>query len=161
MRIRSRTLKLTTWLSAATLVLLLVCGVASFWGLVLRIETSMWFSSISRGEVSIVRGATFSQPSTRSEPSSIQLFDADHMGYPWGTYQVPRWQLINGRWSEFSAVVPLWLPALVSLGIGVPAFVALRRRARAIKNGACRHCGYALIGIAPAAPCPECGRVRT
>ncbi|MDX2118358.1 MAG: hypothetical protein SFY96_09275 [Planctomycetota bacterium] len=57
-------------------------------------------------------------------------------------------------------IVPLWIPAACSLAIGVPAFVTLRRRARAIKNGACPHCGYSLIGITPAAPCPECGRAR-
>jgi hypothetical protein len=55
--------------------------------------------------------------------------------------------------------VPLWMPAA---GFAAPAaWLWSRNLARRYKDGCCRKCGYALSGLAPATPCPECGTKRT
>ncbi|CAG1008990.1 hypothetical protein PHYC_03638 [Phycisphaerales bacterium] len=63
----------------------------------------------------------------------------------------PTTPLPRGR----SALVSLWFLFLIG---AVPA--ALLARAawkRAATPGACRSCGYALTGLPPGTPCPECG----
>ena len=151
MRIGTRTLKVTAWLSAAAFALLFVCWVASFWGDVMRIERQSWVCSICRGEFVAFFGLLNGQ-------TDFHLFMPGLVGEAAGVRQIPRWHFLNGRWQEGRYVVPLWLPAACSLAIGVPAFVTLRCRARALKNGACLKCGYMLTGLPPAAPRPECGR---
>ncbi|MDX2117388.1 MAG: hypothetical protein SFY96_04315 [Planctomycetota bacterium] len=54
-------------------------------------------------------------------------------------------------------LLPLTLTGTAVVIVSIVVQNALRRIAR---TGACPHCGYALIGIAPAAPCPECGRAK-
>lgn len=53
--------------------------------------------------------------------------------------------------------VPLWCPLVIAAGVSAAAWrsdLAARRRARA---GCCAACGYNRTGLAPQAPCPECG----
>ncbi len=53
--------------------------------------------------------------------------------------------------------IPLWMPLVVA---AVPAAFVIRgevKRRRAIRNGACRKCGYPREGLEPGAACPECG----
>lgn len=151
MRFSTRTLKVTAWLSAATFTLLLVFGVASFWGAVLRIQHQSSGCNISRGELAIYSGVWHGT-------TSFDVFMPGAVSESAGPFQTPRWWTSDGHWLEGFYVVPLWLPAACSLAVGVPAFVTLRRRARALKNGACPKCGYMLTGVPLAAPCPECGR---
>ena len=49
---------------------------------------------------------------------------------------------------------PLWLPTALSLLLMT---YLIRRRMRRIRHGHCP-CGYRLVGLPAAAPCPECGR---
>ena len=69
---------------------------------------------------------------------SVQRFNV--MGYP--LVAIPTWP---------AAVVLLSTAALVMKN---PVRAALRRR-----RGACLACGYDRRGLAPQAPCPECGTV--
>lgn len=63
-------------------------------------------------------------------------------------------------------VRPIWtglilntmLYALIIWGLWQLSFVSRRRRRRA--RGQCTRCSYNLIGLAPTAPCPECGHSR-
>ena len=52
--------------------------------------------------------------------------------------------------------LPLWLPALLTLAITIPAWRldALARR----RSGLCRKCSYSLAGLPAGSPCPECGK---
>ena len=64
------------------------------------------------------------------------------------------------RGNELVIHVLLWPPAVLALAAGAAAwrlgFVARRRWKNAHK--ACPICGYARVGLAESAPCPECGR---
>ncbi|MDP1662525.1 MAG: hypothetical protein Q8L55_11490 [Phycisphaerales bacterium] len=66
----------------------------------------------------------------------------------WGTYG-------NGYFGYRGQLWPipllLWTPAALLLRSGILA----RRRAL---SGKCKSCGYDLAGLAPDAPCPECGK---
>ncbi len=68
-----------------------------------------------------------------------------------------------GSWKTDSlgwrAVVPLWLPAVATLSVGLAACIPemlARRRARLNR---CPTCGYDRAGIGKDAVCPECGAV--
>lgn len=57
-------------------------------------------------------------------------------------------------------VVPLWLPWLFALGFSVWFCRNHRREEQRRLNGCCPGCGYSRAGLAPDAPCPECGSLR-
>jgi hypothetical protein len=69
---------------------------------------------------------------------------------PWTTIRLTSRQRRDG----LRLVVPLWMPAAAS-GL-VSAFLWRRYRGTA-RPGHCA-CGYALEGLTPGSPCPECGR---
>lgn len=51
--------------------------------------------------------------------------------------------------------IPLWAPFLAAL---VTTLLAWRRLRRRLNPGLCPACSYPRSGLAPNAPCPECGR---
>ncbi len=62
----------------------------------------------------------------------------------------------------WTACIPIWIP----LAICTPASIVLRRRCALLGRGngcssACLACGYSRLGLAPGAPCPECGTFPT
>lgn len=62
----------------------------------------------------------------------------------------------------WTACIPIWIP----LAICTPATIALWRRRQLSNRGfsssaACHYCGYSRNGLAPGAPCPECGAAPT
>ena len=77
----------------------------------------------------------------------------------WGSNRV--WLDWSFTWwhdgSGYIVAVPLWFPAGLSL-LGTGALWRLDARARRrARVGACAKCGYDRAGLAPNAPCPECG----
>lgn len=69
-----------------------------------------------------------------------------------------RW---NFKWVAIIRImwIPLWAPFSLLVVLAAlawrPDIVAARRRGR----GHCRTCNYDRSGLAPSAPCPECGQV--
>jgi hypothetical protein len=57
---------------------------------------------------------------------------------------------------DIQLIVPLWIPSLCFLLVGI---VAVRRLER-IDSPLCPTCGYDLSATAASLPCPECGKVR-
>src|SRR5690606_16655148 len=76
---------------------------------------------------------------------------------PWGLGGVfwwPSWSASGPPVPMTRVIVPLWLPAVAA---GGAAWLA-HRRVRALELvGCCRRCRYSRAGLAPGAPCPECG----
>lgn len=95
--------------------------------------------------------------------------DADD-GYGWWAPDDPRWSMRidfdarvapnrRGFRPAFFAL-PLWFPlALVAIPTSLLWRPHLRNR-RLARIHLCPHCRYDLAATAPAAPCPECGKVR-
>lgn len=75
----------------------------------------------------------------------------------WVRNPTAEWQLLPAYYSGtfFRMYIPLWFPtALLLMPAG--ALWAIDVRARRAP-GLCRGCGYALTGLNPGSPCPECG----
>ena len=70
----------------------------------------------------------------------------------------PRYDRLPGG---TSVVVPLWMPSIVAIGASVWFYRDHRREEQRRLNGCCPGCGYARLGLAPDAPCPECGSLPT
>ena len=153
MRIGTRIIKVTAWLSAATLVALIVSCMITLKSQLALNRTEHSLLAIRSGAISLKWS---SSGRVELSPGALYLDLGPPLGYP----PLKWWFESDLSLSFVYVLVPLWFPAALCLAIGVPAFVTLRRRARAIKNGACPKCGYMLTGLAPAAPCPECGRAR-
>ena len=77
---------------------------------------------------------------------------------PWR--DIPVWEF-RPDFPESWGSVPLWPIPLLLFATGVPILrsgILARRRAM---TGSCAKCGYSLAGLAPDAPCPECGKTKT
>lgn len=57
----------------------------------------------------------------------------------------------------FQVMIPLWFPALLSLFATALAWRADAKHTCRARLGHCTECGYDRAGLAPVAPCPECG----
>ena len=87
---------------------------------------------------------------------SVRRLD-DHF-YAW-SIRIVAFQSINGFGIVSQSVtLLLWPPALVvGLATGLLTWHARRIAARSSRLNLCAECGYSLTGLAPSAPCPECG----
>jgi hypothetical protein len=64
--------------------------------------------------------------------------------------------------SEAGLTAPLWLPTAASASLAMFAAAhpcrRLLHRVGARGTHRCKHCGYSMVDLARAAPCPECGK---
>ncbi|MBL8760230.1 MAG: hypothetical protein JNL50_02925 [Phycisphaerae bacterium] len=80
----------------------------------------------------------------------------------WYAPQPRRWLPATNRYSISGALnwretlVPLWM--FWGGAITTAIVIGPLTRARHRRRGLCLRCGYSLAGLAPHAPCPECGR---
>jgi len=63
--------------------------------------------------------------------------------------------------SMIGVTLPLWIPWVVVLGLCSLMHRDHRREKMRRLNGCCPGCGYSRVGLAPDAPCPECGTLPT
>jgi len=56
-------------------------------------------------------------------------------------------------------LIPFWIPFLIAAAPTFLLWRADRRATRREREGHCPTCGYDRSGLAPDAPCPECGAV--
>ncbi|HEX2838132.1 MAG TPA: hypothetical protein VHN77_08405 [Phycisphaerales bacterium] len=77
-----------------------------------------------------------------------------------GTVPTKSVNLGLGEWQFgrfIGIIVPFWMPALASLVLSGFAWRLDTLATRRAKLGACPKCSYPRTGLAPSAPCPECG----
>ena len=152
MRIGTRTLKVTAWLSAAIFTASLSCYACNLCGIAAGSTYKHHNIFIVFGNFSYSYADESQMRADRGWTSPVWIYTLDQ---PASFVLIEQWPSVEPSWVK----MPLWIPAIISLAVGMPAFVTLRRRARTLKNGACLKCGYVLTGLPLAAPCPECGRV--
>ncbi len=108
-----------------------------------RVRRSSPFAMIVR-EGRGHRGAMLYVDDYASGFDSVWSFDA-YVGNP---------ALLNSP----SIAVPFWS---IAMALAVPTGVAWSlefRKRRAVRTGHCPTCNYALSGLPPDTPCPECGK---
>jgi hypothetical protein len=168
MRPHPKIRKTVKWGGAVSSVLLLVvwvgswwwsCGVegnrsrigvevGDFWGTYYRSAPAAQ-TSASAADLSVQTRVMASQPVTPSQPD-------EHF---WFRRIVPTrlsaayWWI---RWAQtprvLKVIVPVWIPAAMSLGVAVVAW-----RLKEMARGKCPSCDYDRTGLGPGAMCPECG----
>lgn len=65
----------------------------------------------------------------------------------------PEWRTYS--WSDWRVNIPLWMPLALTIAVSARAWVLWARRPR--DPSRCPACRYPRQGLAPHAPCPECG----
>ena len=69
----------------------------------------------------------------------------------------PDWNLSGPAWY---VIVPLWIPAAVTLATTAAAWRVDGIARRRAGGDGCKKCHYDRTGLAPGAVCPECGQVN-
>lgn len=145
---RARIRKTIKWGGLFVTVLMVAVCVASVWW------SGGWCLTSRHRDAFAVRGGALFIVSDENLAAGIdaQCNTVFRYSYP---YQWRfDWGFGAGSWAVF---IPLWAPILVSALITAAAWrsdLLARRRAR---TGHCLKCNYNRVGIAPDAPCPECG----
>ena len=149
--------KTTKWGGAAmTLVLVVVWSASLQW-------TVAWTYS-DRGELRC-RGGLVVLEHVADEYAGARFGTRGLRIKPWRSR--PEWQVrfehYKTNWNPrghlvpdtFFIDLPLWLPALLTLAVTIPAWRldALARR----RSGLCNKCGSSLVGLPAGSTCPECG----
>jgi hypothetical protein len=109
-------------------------------------STRLWFA---RGVIVLARGPVPVGPSF-----SIGYMVRDG----WSTWINPLWKpmrpFLGVHVYANQITIPLIWPAVV---LAIPPAILWVRARRRARPGCCA-CGYSLTGLAPGAPCPECGK---
>ncbi|HEX2838324.1 MAG TPA: hypothetical protein VHN77_09385 [Phycisphaerales bacterium] len=77
--------------------------------------------------------------------------------YPVNSAAIRWWPSSSSNPYGSIIAVPLWIPALASSMLSALAWRLDTLATRRAKLGACPTCSYPRTGLAPSAPCPECG----
>lgn len=74
----------------------------------------------------------------------------------------PCWRVTGGSHRSLLYIaVPLWIPWACCFPFAFWFYRDHRREKRRRMTGCCPACGYSRLGLAPGAPCPECGTLPT
>ncbi|MCC6676062.1 MAG: hypothetical protein IT436_02855 [Phycisphaerales bacterium] len=150
MRPRRRTRKLVKWGGAVLLLLTAAAWIVSMFG-------GLYISTYPRKKVgwslgiSAARGA-IAVSLVRAVPRPTEII--------WDPFQVGFYSIWKVDWrvdvNLKYARVPLWMPGLF---FAAASGIAWRLDIRDHRRGHhCPSCSYDRSGLAPAAPCPECGK---
>ncbi|HEX2837368.1 MAG TPA: hypothetical protein VHN77_04485 [Phycisphaerales bacterium] len=113
-----------------------------------------WTVGLLRGVFIVERFDPPLAPGTRLGGQTVDTCRTQLSWSPEAPYVLPRWRSSGPPLPMTTVMIPLWLLVLPAAA----ATAHFHRRLRASQlAGCCRTCGYDTAGLAPGAPCPECG----
>lgn len=104
-----------------------------------------------------VRGELGGVRFSYQEPRNVTVWDI------WPDYlEDPKWKwrptFVRYPSGDWELEIPYWIPTLLFATTSALLFRGGHRARRWKREGRCSACGYALSGLPPASPCPECGK---
>lgn len=155
MKKRSRLKSIARWTAWVLAVLLPLMWVAGLFGSV-RVRTPRFsgghFMWLAIGKGCLALGHTLDPSKDGASYPIVETQEAEAIRIP--SIRAP--DIVRSRMGV-QVVVPLWLPWLFAMGISILLFRDHFREKRERRLGCCPACGYSRAGLAPDAPCPECG----
>ncbi len=112
--------------------------------------THLTLVAVRDGRIEVMRGRNLGSPPHPARPVELRSGTLPGKAIAWGF----------GEWhfgSNFTFTIPFWTPALAALVASALAWRLDTLATRRAKLGACPTCSYPRTGLAPSAPCPECG----
>lgn len=159
MKKQGRLKSIARWTAWVLALLLPAMWVATFWR-----GARLWNSVITDDSYSacwIVDGSiVFVHASTASNAVALGIFEHERLtpGTDYPDLWASCWHIPG---SFVVLIIPLWMPWLVALGFSVWFYRDHQREKQQRLLGCCPACGYSRLGLAPGAPCPECGTLPT
>jgi hypothetical protein len=154
---RVRAGKVALWAGTAFVVLIVVAWVVSLgWCVDWNRDTGAAYTRIMLGcgSIEVIRGT---RPA--GTPPPPHAYDISLYAVAPSQRLVTYWKPKSPDYGGSSVVIaPLWMP-LVAVAAPTGLLWWLRVRSRRPDPWTCFSCGYDRCGLAPDAPCPECGKV--
>lgn len=148
MRPHPRIKKAVKWGGAATAAVLAVLWLVSGWWGFMAVKSGWCGVYLASGKVGVYSVTSSVTTQFFAGSALIPHWELNPWTFEW-SFSAKRWQVM----------IPLWalVAAAVLASAGAWRLDVLARRGRGHK--ACPSCAYDRAGLAPEAPCPECGSV--